>query len=97
MIMTNDVAKLKGPSVSEQFNIKLRNRYRILQDETAITIDRHVRNDFAAVAIGYIREPVQRQSDCFVTEEREKANGKFPRCQVDKNERKVSLLAHRER
>ena len=46
MIMTNDVAKLKGPSVSEQFNIKLRNRYSILQDETAITIDRHVRNDF---------------------------------------------------
>ena len=48
MILANklsklDVAKLKHPSVSEQFNIKLRNRYGILQDETAITIDSHVR------------------------------------------------------
>lgn len=49
-----DVSKLKDPTVREEFNISLRNRYCILQDETNITID-HLHqaiNDSAADVIG---------------------------------------------
>lgn len=52
-----EVVKLKDPEVREPFNITLRDRYSILQDEPAITIDQfhQVMNAAAAETIGYKR------------------------------------------